>query len=73
MKFELNEWKKQLTDEEILADIQEMPKHLAKTIYQFLHIDRMVNTLKRQSKLISVLGKMLYCKQAFEMKERQPN
>lgn len=30
MKFELNEWKKQLTDEEILADIQETAKTLGK-------------------------------------------
>ncbi|MBQ8943654.1 MAG: HNH endonuclease [Clostridia bacterium] len=30
MKFELNKWKKQLTDEEILADIQETAKTLGK-------------------------------------------
>lgn len=30
MKFELNEWKKELTDEEILSDIQETAKVLGK-------------------------------------------
>ena len=30
MKFELNEWKAQLTDEEIIADIQETAKQLGK-------------------------------------------
>lgn len=30
MKFELNDWKAQLTDEEIITDIQETAKHLGK-------------------------------------------
>lgn len=40
---------------------------------RFPHINRMLNTLKRQFNLISVLGKRLYWKQDFDVKERRSN
>lgn len=73
MKFELNEWKKELTDEEILSDIQETAKALGKEYISISTYKSHGKYSQRQFNLISVLGKRLYWKQDFEVKERQPN
>lgn len=52
---------------------RKLPRHLVKNTSRFPHINRMVNTLKRQFNLISVLGKRLYWKQDFDVKERRSN
>lgn len=59
MKFELNEWKTQLTDEEIIADIKKRQQHLARIIFLSQHISRMRNIHKLRSKHILEHGKML--------------
>lgn len=59
MKFELNEWKTQLTDEEIIADIKKTAATLGKDIFLSRHISRMGNIHKLRSKYILEHGKML--------------
>lgn len=59
MKFEINEWKTQLTDEEIIADIKKRQQDLAKIIFPSRHISRRGNIRKLRSKRILALGKML--------------
>ena len=50
MKFELNDYKQELSDEEILADIKETAERLNK-IFQFPFIKNMGNILRQQFKI----------------------
>ena len=45
MKFELNEWKTQLTDEEIIADIQKTATRLGKDYISIVNMSHMLLSL----------------------------
>lgn len=59
MKFELNEYKRQLTDEEIIQDIKVTAERLEKEYLSLSEYKKMVSFRNPLFKIILELGQML--------------
>ena len=60
MKFELNVYKQELTDEEILSDIKNTAERLGRDYISISYYRKMGSILKQPSNVILEHGKTLY-------------